>query len=510
MLIDRLYDWLAVAPAPEADRILTDALAAAEAAFAERIVALLLRRGGDAAWAGLIAHAERLTPAQRQALHSPTEQLSHGAAQALRFPTVDARLNALAVIGEARSPHLAYLLGDALQDSSPRVREAAARVLVETATAFLAAPRPTAQEPAERRAAHREQRKLVARAVRDALASFATHLRVEVVEVALWFVRDLGRPFWDELDQPRSRIAPVVSDHLPRWNRPFMAAFLLLALRERRWRPLALQRLASWRSPQEAAALLDESDLLDQEDIRSHLAAIRNPGWFGRLETGLADLPAELRASVPRWLCCVGYADATRVELLARQLAADDAALRRAAVHALATLDRPEALEHMRGVARGASPLRTFARWFVAGREALLERQRAAQPPDPARPASDEDATYDMEFSRLWLECRRTPAEQRGPLIQRLRDNAERWRARLIGCLESPDARDRALVLTVASDAALAPRFAQHVRGLLNDPTESVRELAHAIFALSESGEASAAPALEPSAAAGEAGSTLG
>ena len=94
-LVDHLYDWLLHGPSPGCDRILTAALSQAEPAWAEHMMQVLLLRGRDASWAGLIGQYDRLAPEIRELLQHPDEHVQGGIALALKSPSRDVRVNAL-------------------------------------------------------------------------------------------------------------------------------------------------------------------------------------------------------------------------------------------------------------------------------------------------------------------------------------------------------------------------------------------------------------------------------
>lgn len=378
-LADRLYEWLAVEPSSDADLILSAGLERAEPGYAERIERTLLGRGSTLALAGLIRRWSALHEATRQALRERPEQMNQGIAAALRSGPADARLNALLAFEDALPARLAYLLPAAMRDAAPRVRSTAGEVLYKTASAFLQRSGLPSEAAAVALSTYAAERRSLVQAVREAVRTFDLHRRVEALEVGTWFSRELDGALWEQLDNPRSRARSVVAELLPSWNRPWMAGFLLEALTRSEWRIVALRRLSQWGHRDELLALLRESDLLDNPEVARRLAAIRDPVWFDHVEARLAELPGELRRHVPRWIRWLGLADEVKLKALLACFQTGEEPVQRAALYALAALDRPETADFFRRVAASSSPLATFGAWLVAGIAARNVRGDAAR-----------------------------------------------------------------------------------------------------------------------------------
>jgi hypothetical protein len=469
-LIDPFYEWLKRAPGPDPDELLTAALELAEPEYAERILRVLLARGTEEAAAGLVSYYERLPDDVRAALHADPERLRQGIARALRGSAAQ-RLAALHACRNDLSSQVAYLLAAAIRDTSPKVRELAAQVLHDTASRFLESSEPCLPEG---RAAERTQ---LAQALDEALRTFDLHFRTDVLEACVWFARELRAPLWSQIDNRRSRVGPVIRDHLASWRKPGMAAFLLTALLHREWQGAALRRLAELSGVSSVTALLRESALLDDPELYRRIRAIRRPRWLFGLDEELTSLPDALRPLLPRWICASGMPAEDKVATLAQWTRSQQEPLRRAALYALAAIPHPKALEVVSEMSAGSSPLARFARWVLAGRSAHTsesqrpEQNSAAEP--PRRPGSASPS-----LAPLWQRCRRTPLRQRGPILAEIRAHALAWRVQIATLLRSPDPQDRTLALQVIADAALLPHFAAELKERAGDPIHGIRRLA--------------------------------
>ncbi len=486
-LADKLYDWLAQGPTPECDRTLAAALAHAEPPYFDRIVQVLLKRAHEVSWAGLIGHYARLSPATRRELLANDKLMQAGIATMVRSGSVEIRRNALAALQDCLSPRLAYLLTDALHDESREVRDSAARVLRETAGAFLDRLPPTSQTDPAAVAEYQAERERLVRALSDALRTFDVHFRVEAVEAALWFADDLGLLLWETLSNSRSRCGYVVGERLESWTHPRLAAFLLLGLTRPEWRPRTHPLLHRWSKPAEITALLRHSTLLARPGIRRALSGLKLP-WPRQLDTWMSAIPADLRARVPEWVCCLGYDDDEKARLLSKWLFSASSDVHRAAVYALATLDSEAVLAKLKSIAASDLPLATFARWYLAGRQSglscsspavvdahLSAKQRAMVTTMPGQP----DAP---EFAKLWQVCRRTAPHIDHAVVQTLREHLDAWRPQLTAYLQSSDLRDRVLVLWILSTDERLRRVRQEFHVLVNDPVAGIRQAAKAIL----------------------------
>ena len=472
--LDALYAWLADVPTPACERILATALEHAESPYFERIAELLFGRDTEAAWAGLIGNYPRLRPAATQRLRADAARFRAGLAHALRARTATARANALAVLREHPCSAVSYLLPDVLRDTSEEVRGAAALALRRVAEAVLDGEALEEWDD-RRRDAHHSARTEVAKAAWEALRTFDLHYRLEAVEVALWFAQDFPDPLWASLDNPRAHGSYVVRRHLDSWNSPRLARFLLEALARPTWRSSAQQLLREWHKPPEIGAMLRNTDALANPEIRRRLGLIKPVRWFDDLGNDLQLLPPALRKRAPQWVCHLGYTPDRRLTLLSNWLGSADASLRQHAGYALAALDATEALAHIANAAGRTDALATFARWYLAGKQAAH-----TEPANQPRLSAE-------QFTWLWRECQGRAPHDDDELIQNFRGNLPAWRHHVLERLHSEDPKDRMLALRIISTPQHAADFRAEFESLLNDPVDAIQRIAYSAFAALES-----------------------
>ena len=360
--VEALYRWLSRERGPDVDRAFVAGLAHAEPPYDAEIVRILLRRPNEIAWGGLVAHYPLLDAATRQQMLGKPELLRAATAAALTAASEDGRAAALELLTDHPCPALSYHVADALRDPAPGVRAAAARVLCRTGERLWSDGEgsPRGPEAATERGNYIE-------ALRQALRTFDLHQRPDVLEVCLWFAPELGDGLWDTLNAPRSAAGHVVARHLPAWNGPRLAGFLLLALGQPAWQRSAQRLLEGWSSRDEVIALLRRTDLLRDPRVRGHLHLLHRPRWLVMHGAALIDLPRDVRSKAPQWVCHLGFTAEARLRYLMIWQASPMPELHRAAVYALAHLGTPEAARVLAEVAARPGPMSRFARWFLAG-----------------------------------------------------------------------------------------------------------------------------------------------
>lgn len=471
-LIDKLYSWLAARPDPQLDGLLGDGLAMAEPAYVGRIAAVLLGRKSEGSWAALLANFPRLDARTQSAVLANGDLLVAGAALALGRPGEGVRLAVLSAMDRVRSARLAYLLPPRLRDATLSVRDAAARLLRDMVEQHVdSAPAP--DRPNE---AYDAERRLLVQTVGEALRSFELHHRVEALQAALWLARDLDEALWRVLTSVRSRAALVVHDHLALWDHPRLAPFLLMALRQPQWRDAAIARLSQWSTAAQAAALLRETELLEDTAIRNAVQLVRGPHWFDGWVGDPTLLSERLRRHVPTWVMAAGFEDGQRVRLLTACLREADPQVRRAALYGLVAIDTPTSRASLRSVAGESGREARFAAWFLAGAGAIAPTRR--------------HGTAGGDWDRLWREALALAPTERTAQIERLRRGATAVPELLAAKFESSDAQQRLLALQVIAAEPLHRAYPAELRRLANDPVVGIRRVASAMLArLTDGGE---------------------
>lgn len=479
--IDRLYQWLSTVPADRADRILSAGVLAAESPYFERIVNLLLAHKTEYGWGGLISVFDRLDEKVRQQVWERTDLIRLGVVWAAKSTAASARLNAFTILAESPFIKLVYLIPEALCDTSPAVRDKAAVAFKRMAECFLEHTMPPRDGVDWRQGVDADQREFL-NSVWATVQGFSRHLRVEAFEVSLWFARYFDHELWPLLESPRSHAGYVVREHLPNWEEPRLAGFLMLALRQPCWRRLAARTLAGWTTLAECRALLPHTELLNDPRVARQIALIKQPPWFATWRTHRDQLSTMERQMTLQWAAVARLDDEQRVRFLSEPLDGEDHMLRRTAIYALARCETPAALRALNRFALSEdSAMGQFANWVVLGRQGnIVPAPPEEQTPPPRKTTLSE--AHRHEFSLFWQMLRRQEMNPSQQLFAELRENLADWRAPLERQLHAPDQRDRVLALRLIHAAGLVNEFQDNMEKLLDDPMPGVRGLATRIL----------------------------
>lgn len=480
--IDSIYEWIASQPAPHADHPLAAALPRAEDDYFSRLADVLLTRRTEPAWAGLIGSHDRLSPAQRARVWERIDLVRRGAAVAARSSSSTARLNAFTLLAESPFIKLVYLIPDALRDPSHPVRDKAAQAFRQMAECFLSHTMPPRDGVAWRKSLDPDQREFL-NVVWGLFRNFKRHLRIEAFEITLWFSRYFDRELWDVLEAPRSHAGYVVREHLPAWDDPRLAGFLLLALRREHWRRLAARTLAGWSTFEECRALLQHTELLEHPDTARQISLIKSPPWFGVWQQHWRQLSALEQCQVPRWMSIARLDDEVRVRLLEPQLFAEEPRIRRAALYALARVPTQSATRLLsRIAAAGADGPAHYASWVLLGRQGNLVREAPAHSklphPDEGPAARVTLEAHQHEFSIFWQMLRRQAMTPEQGIFHELHENLADWHGPLRRQLRAPDPRDRVMALRLIEAADIGGAFRDELATMLDDSAPGVRGLA--------------------------------
>lgn len=491
--IDQLYEWLTQQPAPHADRALAAALPAAEPEYIVRLAGALLKRENATAWGALVVHRDRLPSDAREAVFARRDLLYAGIARAAQWSSPLARKSALECLAQHPRGKLAYLIPDALRDGSTEVRDAGAAAFRAMAAQFLdrATPPP---DGLSWQAFHDGETRQFIEVVWNVFSHLDRHFHVNAFEATLWFARYFDADLWDALEAPRSHAGYVVREHLPAWDEPRLAGFLLLALRRSNWRRLAAHALQRFRTRQEFEALLEHTELLNDEEIARQVHLLKDPGWQPWLKLSHADWSAAIAPRVARWMATSRGGDELGVATLSDWIGHGSATHRRSAILALAAQGGASAQRVLaRLAAAGDDANAHFASWAVVGRQSGMAakssdaRHRPSASPAPPRISA---SSVQHQIHPAWQALQRFgETEDLQALID---DDRDEWRVWVQRLLESTDDRDRVTALRVVERADLFELFRANVHAATRDAAPGVRNIALRI-------ERNAASAAKPS-----------
>lgn len=416
-----------------------------------------------------------------------------------RHSETQTRLNSIQIIQRSLNPRLAYLAAIALNDGAVQVRSEAAATLriltmhhwrshMETRQVLLElstdAPNPDAM--ADRDLAHaiaqtlqliRDERGHLLEALRDAVGSFDTHHRTEVLQAAMLLADELEPSLFHPNTLKRGKITQAMMELFTDQVTPELAPFVYIALGHPEPRRRVLNALAATRNDEFFVGMIRYHWLAREPRIRRGLAHVRSLAWLADPMHAAFSLPADAATLAPGWLINLGIPTDQKIALLRQFTLIDNPAANQAAIWALVQINVPastlalqEILDHE------CLPLRKIAELELKHRRRIEDRivpTRLNRPEGWARMLHR--AAIDEDFTSLWNRFDQLdPREARASgacALRYISGFATQAQVRLVS--NQAVERLRAVRLIVALD--VASKFAHTLFNMASDPDPEVR-----------------------------------
>jgi HEAT repeat protein len=500
----RIFKILENCPDPGAGHALAAGLPLADPETQCQIIDIIVSRGQDLSLEALPDCFDRLSPPAQQKVVGGTAHLFGALRATVRSPSLQTRLNSLAIIRQGRNPRLAYLAAAGVRDGSHHVRAEAAATLRELTDLHCRSHAETAsilreacdgEESLSATAAHtlnylRDERRHLVAAVRETLEHFESHHRPEIIESAMYLADELEETLFSENALRRGKLTPPMLDLYGQSPSPRLAAFTYIALGHTELRRKIVATLSRLRNPAFFAELIRHHWLSRDPRIQRNLSAIRSLAWLGDGFEAAFTLPPNLAALAPAWISALGLASDHKVKLLTSFLLIDNPEANRAAAWALARMATPVADRALQGAADHENPhvRRIVEMELRHRRRSPRASSRLARPYRPQEWCDLLDQSGLREdFDDFWHHFDRIPREiatAAGPYaVQYVAGFQTEMQVRLIA--QQP--ADRVRALKMLRDLNVADRFCKEVFSAANDPSPEVR--AGAIPALGALGD---------------------
>ena len=479
-----VYRLLAAADNAAADRVLLHALPRLDRAHRRAALDVLIQRRRLGAQVELVSGFSGYPEDLRGDILAHAGSLEAALRAAIERTDSTPRTGAIELIAESGDCKLAYLLNRAWSHSCPTTRELAGKTLMAFAERHFAG-RGAATDGESAARIRDDQCRLVA-ALERALRCWELHFRTEVLTAVMWFAECLEPVIAEKVAQPRSRLAHALNALLLARPDPRFADYALQALTIPALRAGASRVIGRCRDDAFMTALIDESQRLNDTQMRKACASIGELSWLGRSINPLLRLPPRKTALAMRFLGVTGLPGDIKVRLFADALASGGADLRQAALRQLVLIDTQAATQTLRTLAgRTDDPDAETARREL--------RRRSTRPPPTRTPSPRRDsgaaegpsagaASANERLDEIFgasgtLDERQRRVALQGPVL--VTPAAERYfRAKLA----SSDADERARALQVARLANKVSEIEDQVYRLAHDPDAVVRS--HALLTL--------------------------
>lgn len=491
----RILEFLRAADDPAADQSLAAALPHVDPLLQLELIDTLLHRDRPEGLAFLPEIFDQLTEAGRSHVVAGSAKLFSSLRNSIRSPNSQTRINALDIVRRGGNPRLAYLAAVAIHDGAAKIRADAAETLRQMAekhlvnhaqtTSILRDGFDAAESMNETIVATiqmvSEERKYLLAALREALGSFESHHRPEILEASMLFADELVDVLFKGGTLLRGKLTHAMIEIVGDKLRPHVVPFVYVALGHSEMRRKMVALLANCHDSEFFVEFIRHHWLGLDPAIRKNLGAIRSLEWLGDGFEAAFTIPPEVAAMVPSWLMELGLAVDQKVAVLSNLLLVDNVSANRAAIWALTRFNMPAATSALQGALEHEDEgIRALARREVEfrRRRALKTSQHVRQdrPAEWARLLNSAGLTETFEDFWQNFECigpELAMAEGRGAL-EFVPGLSIHLRTRLMD--QQPAERIRAL--RFVSTLGLAKSFAAEIFGLCNDALAEVRAMA--------------------------------
>ncbi len=476
------------------------------------IVKVLLGRNNDVGLRALPACYDRLGHEAQKMIIANTSRLFKALRASSHSSSIQTRLNTVEVIRQSGNLHLAYLAAHAVHDGSPQVRAEGAATLAhltnnhcvnyaETTAALRDAAEPDgslSQAVVQTLKILRDERRYLLVALGDALNTFESHHRPEVLEASMFLADELQDKLFKHGTITRGKLTHAMLDIFSSMPSPRFAPFAYVALCYPELRRHMIAAIASQHDAEFFAQFIRYHWLARDPVIRKNLVAVRSVAWLDDGMEAVFSLPPDATVLAPGWLLLLGLPADRKVSLLLNFLLIDDEPTNRAAIWALVEIDTPAGTLALQSAVDHDNPdVRTIAQRELRFRENRESRSvvlpRRDRPQDWATLLGEAGVSED--FNDLWLHFERLHPVRSRQVGHYATQYVPSFSTQIQVKLLSQQAAERLRALKLLSALHIVERFQKDVFSAANDSSTEVR--AATMTALGQINEATSRRILE-------------
>lgn len=497
---------------PAADQALAAGLGVVSPHLQAELVEILLRRAKEPGLAALPESFDKLEPLAQSLVIANSARLFGTLRSTLRGSSLQMRLNTLEIIRRSQNPRLSFLAAAAMHDGSTQIRSEAAQTLfqlTELHCRALAETTEALRDVVEHDASVTyaviqtlrlltEEREQLLGAIREALGSFESHLRLDVLRAAMCMADELEPALFEQGSLSRGKLTTALLEVFSSQPAPHLAPFAYIALAYPDLRKRVVSVLSHLRDARFFAEFIRCSWLARDGRIGRNLQAIRSMDWLEHESDAAFALPPDVAAMAPSWIVQLGIPNERKTALLANLLLLDNPAANRAAAWALARIPTPGSTQALRSLLDGENAeLRRIAEGELAHRQRGEGHRplsaRANRPPEWS--AILDQTGLAEDFEDFWLHFDRVPPELAAAGGAYALKYIPGFASQVQLKLGAAQPLDRLRALNLLADLRLAAHFSRDVFNAANDPAAEVR--AAAMRGLSQVAEATSRRILE-------------
>lgn len=345
-------DMLCGSTSDAADYALLEALQYVAPDMQLEIVDALLERGRDVGLNALPGLLDQVEESARNRIILSTSRLFAALRTAARSGRTQTRSNTLRIVRDSGNLRLAYVASTAMSDASPRIRAEAALVLMRLAERFRQRLRETtgtlrdvshSDEDVRRPVVHtldllQKERGFLTTALREALGSFESHHRVEVVAASMYMAEEMEDALFDKPSSRRGKLTQAMIEAFTESMSPGLAPFAYMGLRRKDLRGRIVAALAGGRKSAFVAEFIRYGWLARDPFIGRALRSIRTLAVLDDELEFVFALPRDVAELMPAWLLYLGVPADVKVSVLNHVFLLDNPGAHRAAAWAVATI----------------------------------------------------------------------------------------------------------------------------------------------------------------------------
>ncbi|MFH1416677.1 MAG: HEAT repeat domain-containing protein [Planctomycetota bacterium] len=508
----RILEILAESKDAAADQALAAGLLDVPPDLQLDLVKILLERNNDAGLRALPACFDKLGDEAQKMIVTNTSRLFRALRASSHSSSIQTRLNTVQIIRRSGNLRLAYLAAHAVHDGSPQVRAEGAATLAhltnnhcldyaETTAALRDAEEPDgslSQAVVQTLRILRDERQYLLAALGDALNTFESHHRPEVLEASMFLADELQDKLFKHGTITRGKLTHAMLDIFTNLPSPRLAPFAYVALCYPELRRHMVAAIAAHNDPGFFAQFIRYHWLARDPVIRKNLVAVRSVAWLSDGLEAVFSLPSDVTVLAPGWLLLLGLPADRKVALLSNFLLIDDAPTNRAAIWALVEMDTPAGTLALQTAADHDNPVvRTIAQRELRFRENRDSRSvvlpRMDRPHEWATLLGEAGVAED--FDDLWLHFERLHPIRARRAGHHAMKFVPGFATQVQVKLLSQQATDRLRALRLLVALNIAERFQKDVFNAANDSSTDVR--AATMTALGQISEATSRRILE-------------
>ena len=508
----KILDFLRTADDDTADLAMVEALPAVDPHTQNLLLETLFERGREPGLAPLPELFDQLDERGQHLIIRHAGKLFRALRMSIRSPRVQSRSNTIRIIRQSGNMRLAYLAALGVHDGAPLVRFEAAETLLRLCEEHRRVYDETCEGLCDAADTSegissvivntlqlmREERQFLTSAIMEAVQSFESHLRTEVVEAAMLQGETLEDGIFENGSNRRGKLTHAMLEVFTRGMEPRFAAFAYIALRHKDLRGRIVSAISTCRDTDFFAAFIRHHWLARDPSIAKNLQLVRTLAWLSDGCNRAFDLPEELFPLVPKWVLSLGLPSEEKVSLIERFLMLDHPEANREAVWALVRLQSSASSAALERVLDCDEPhLRRIAQHELNHRRRRANGEHPGLPTD--RPVEWSrmlaQARLSEDFEDFWRHFERIePALGRaggGNALRLVPGFVTQARIKLT----ARSAPDRARALRMVSTLALGESLRAEIFNLTSDADADVR--AAAMTALGYIGDATSRRILE-------------